>query len=184
MGVFSAIALILLTMVGYSSGVTLAGRGRHVLPSVWDLLLLAMLWWVAFQLRAQIDGRLLGLLAGLLLGLVVGGLFTVVRLALTQDAPVIPENELPAHARETAVAPDTSLGRKLWLRWNQFGARMGGVQGRMLMGYFYFIIVTPFGLGVRLFSDPLHHKRPFPQASGWSAKETIEPTLEAAREQG
>jgi hypothetical protein len=183
MEVLSVVVLILLTMVGYSSGVAWAGRGRHVVPSVWDLLLLLPVWWGAFLLRALLDSRLLGLLTGLLLGIVVGGLFTAVRLTIAKEAPIIPESELPAHARETAVAPEASWARKLWQRWNAFAARMGGVQGRLFMGYFYFIIVTPFGLGMRLFGDPLHDKRPYVQ-SGWSAKESIDPTLEAAREQG
>ena len=153
MELLSIVALILLTMVGYSSGVTVAGRGRHVMPT------------------------------GLLLGIVVGVLFTAVRLTITKEAPIIPESELPVHARETAVAPEASFGRKLWLRWTAFATRMGGVQGRLFMGYFYFIIVTLFGLGMRIFSDPLHMKRPFHQ-SGWSAKDVIDSTVEAAREQG
>ena len=183
MEILSSIALILLTMVGYSSGVTLAGRGRHVLPSVWDLLCLILVWWAAFLLRTLLDSRLLGLLAGLLLGIAVGGLFTAVRLTITKEAPIIPESELPAHARETAVAPEASVWRKLWQRWTAFATRMGGVQGRLFMGYFYFIIVTLFGLGMRSFSDPLHSKRPYNQ-SGWLAKDVIDPTLEAAQEQG
>lgn len=179
----SVVVLILLTMVGYASGVTLAGRGRHVVPAVWDLLLLLPVWWGAVQLRALLDSRWLGLLVGLLLGIVVGGLFTAVRLTTAKETPVIPESELPAHARETAVAPETSWPRQLWQRWNAFAARMGGVQGRLLMGYFYFIIVTPFGLVMRFFSDPLHRKRPYSQ-SGWLTKDNIDPTLEAAQEQG
>ena len=183
MELLSIVALILLTMVGYSSGVTVAGRGRHVMPSLWDLLLLLPVWWGAFLLRTLLDSRLLGLLTGLLLGIVVGVLFTAVRLTITKEAPIIPESELPVHARETAVAPEASFGRKLWLRWTAFATRMGGVQGRLFMGYFYVIIVTLFGLGMRIFSDPLHMKRPFHQ-SGWSAKDVIDSTVEAAREQG
>ncbi|MCB9421591.1 MAG: hypothetical protein H6667_17430 [Ardenticatenaceae bacterium] len=183
MGILSAVVLVLLTMVGYASGVTLAGRGRHVLPSVWDLLLLLLVWWGAFWLRGLLDSRLWGLLVGLLVGIAVGGLFTAVRLTTAQKAPIIPESELPAHARETAVTPEAPFWRKLWQRWTAFATRMGGVQGRLFMGYFYFIFVTLFGLGMRFFSDPLHMKRPYTQ-SGWSAKDVIEPTLEAAQEQG
>lgn len=183
MEVLSVVALILLTMVGYASGVTLAGRGRHVVPSLWDLLLLLPVWWGAFWLRGLLDSRLLGLLAGLLLGIVVGVLFTAVRLTIAKEAPIIPESELPAHARETAVAPEASFWRKLWQRWTAFATRMGGVQGRLFMGYFYFIFVTWFGLGMRIFSDPLRVKRPYNQ-SGWSAKDVIDSTVEAAREQG
>ncbi|MBN1937814.1 MAG: hypothetical protein JW934_24360 [Anaerolineae bacterium] len=35
---------------------------------------------------------------------------------------------------------------------------MGNFQGRVLLAFFYFGIVTPFGLLVRLFADPLHLK--------------------------
>ncbi len=183
MGLLSAIALILLTMVGYSSGVTLAGRGRNVLPSIWDLLLLVATWWGAFQLRALLDSRLWGLLAGLLLGLVMGAVFTAVRLTVSREAPLIPESELPEHARERHVNAPRSLPRRLWDRWNAFATRMGAVQGRLLMGFFYFLIVTPFGAVARLGGDALHQKRPF-AASGWSSKEPVDLTLEQAHEQG
>lgn len=183
MALLSAIALVLLTMVGYSSGVTLAGHGRHVLPSIWDLLLLGLTWWGAFQLRAALDARLWGLLGGLLLGLMVGAVATAVRLAISRDTPLIPESELPEHAREQRVDEPASLPHRLWQRWNAFAARMGAVQGRLLMGFFYFIIVTPFGLVARLLSDPLQRKRPF-ASSGWSPKEPADRTLEQAREQG
>jgi hypothetical protein len=60
---------------------------------------------------------------------------------------------------------------------------MGNVQGRFLMGFFYFIIVTPFGLGFRIFTDTLGIKKA-PKGSGWTEKEPLGATLEEAQEQG
>lgn len=179
----TSIALVLLTMVGYASGVALAGRGREVLPGVFDLLLLAGLWVVAFWLRAQVEARLLALLLGLALGLVVGFLFTAVRFARRPGAPTVPQSELPEHARERPQTAVASLPRRLWNRWNEFAIRMGSVQARLLMGYFYFIVVTPFALVMRLAGDPLS-RRPPAAPSAWTGKEPMDTTIAAAREQG
>jgi hypothetical protein len=45
--------------------------------------------------------------------------------------------------------------RRFWERWKSFAREMGGFQSRILLGLFYFIIVTPFGVAVRAFGDRL-----------------------------
>lgn len=183
MEILRAIALILLTMVGYSSGVTLAARDRDFLPKIFDLVVVVLLWIAVFWLQPQL-GRWSILAAAVLLSLVIGYFLTAVRLRNVDDTAVIPQSELPEHARvkeETAVAPN--LIKRLWSRWNHFAGKMGNVQGRLLMGFFYFFIVTPFGLGYRLFSDPLHIKHS-PSQTGWQPKEPTDLTIENAREQG
>ena len=51
------------------------------------------------------------------------------------------------------------------------------------MGFFYFVIVTPFGVGSRILSDPLTMKK-MPTNTGWMAKDPLDTTLDTAREQG
>ncbi|MCL4263656.1 MAG: hypothetical protein KJ069_10595 [Anaerolineae bacterium] len=181
----SIIVLILLTMVSYASGVTLAANRREYPTAVLDLLIVAVLWLILFWLRPQVD-RLPLLAVTIGLGVVVGYLGGAVRLAGRKDVHVLPASELPEHAREkvgdTAVPPH-NIFKRGWRRWSDFAGRMGDVQGRLLMGFFYFVVVTPFGLGMRLLSDPLAIKKS-PPHSNWHPKESTDLTLEAAKEQG
>ncbi len=179
MEVLSILALILLTLVGYSSGVALAGRGEDLSPTLWDLLLPLLLWAAGFYTR-ELLGRWgaigLFILAGLLVGYVSGAL----RRSATAGA--IPVSELPEHAVEKTSSSGGLFGRA-WRAWSAFALKMGNVQGRILMGFFYFIVVTPFGAGSRLLSDPLMVKQQ-PELSGWQVKDPLDLTLEEASRQG
>lgn len=181
----SVIVLILLTMVSYASGVTLAANRREYPVAVIDLLIVAGLWLILFWLRPQLSHLpLLAVTIGL--GVVVGYLVGAVRLAGRQDVYTLPASELPEHAREKEgrdTAVSANVFKRGWRRWNDFAGRMGNVQGRLLMGFFYFLIVTPFGLGMRLLSDPLAIKKS-PSQSNWHSKESTDLTLDAAKEQG
>ena len=46
----------------------------------------------------------------------------------------------------------------VWYHWKQFGHFLGDWLGRAVLTIFYFTVFVPFGIGVRLFSDPLHIK--------------------------
>lgn len=175
--------IILLTMVGYASGATLAANRRAYEPGIVDLGAIFGLWVLFFWLRPQLarPWLLAAVIGG---GIMCGYLVGVARLARQDTAREVPASELPAHAREkgeTVVA--ANLFRRGWQRWNDFAARMGNIQGRLLMGFFYFLVVTPFGLVARLFTDPLAIKQTPPQTN-WQPKEETDATLEAAREQG
>jgi hypothetical protein len=186
MSFLGSLALVLLTMVGYSSGVTLAVRPRGISPAVVDLWLLLVTWVAVFWLRAQLSlGHLLSFVLGVTIGLLVGFIRTKLRLLNEPATIVMPDSELPEHAREqtTAVMIERNPFKRAWQAWKKFASEMGNVQGRMLMGYFYFIIVTPFALGAKLFSDPLGGKKQ-PPATDWHGREPESASLESAREQG
>ena len=53
--------------------------------------------------------------------------------------------------------------RRLWQGWKRVGKKIGDFQARLLLTVFYFVILAPFALGVRLWADPLGLKRP----GGW-----------------
>ena len=59
--------------------------------------------------------------------------------------------------------------RRLWERWKTIAQKIGTFQSRVLLIVFYFLILPPFGLGVRLFSDPLRLRRQ--HHSQWLGKE-------------
>ena len=46
------------------------------------------------------------------------------------------------------------LVRRLWHSWKRFGKKVGDFQARLLLTIFYFVILAPFGLGMRA-ADPL-----------------------------
>jgi hypothetical protein len=59
--------------------------------------------------------------------------------------------------------------RTLWERWKVIARKIGDVQSRVMLVIFYFVILAPFGLAVRILSDPLRLR---PQRfSHWLPKE-------------
>jgi len=71
-----------------------------------------------------------------------------------------------------------SFLKTVWRKWRAFGKVMGDFVARIFMTVFYFTIAVPFGLGVRIFKDPLHLKS---SQTGWLKRGTREETIESAR---
>ena len=46
-----------------------------------------------------------------------------------------------------------------WHNWKRIARAIGNVQARVLLTIFYVVFVFPFGVAVRMFSDPLRIKR-------------------------
>jgi hypothetical protein len=59
--------------------------------------------------------------------------------------------------------------RRAWEGWKRVARRLGDFQARVLLSLFYFVVVAPFALGVRAFSDPLRRSAP----PVWLEKERI-----------
>lgn len=51
--------------------------------------------------------------------------------------------------------PRVSRWKRAWKAWLRLAAIIGDFQARVTFSLFYFVIVLPFGLAVRLFADPL-----------------------------
>ena len=68
--------------------------------------------------------------------------------------------------------------RTVWRKWRAFGKVMGDFVARIVMTIFYFTIAIPFGIGVRLFKDPLRLKS---KEVAWLKREEREETIETAR---
>ena len=45
--------------------------------------------------------------------------------------------------------------KRFWLRWKAIAGAIADFQARVILSLFYFVVVLPFGLAVRLFADPL-----------------------------
>jgi hypothetical protein len=61
------------------------------------------------------------------------------------------------------------LLRRFWEGWKRFGKRVGDIQARLLLSFFYFVLLAPFALALRRWSDPLGIKAG--SAKGWHTKE-------------
>jgi hypothetical protein len=52
-----------------------------------------------------------------------------------------------------------SLFKSAWQAWKDLAHKIGNFQARVILTIFYGILVAPFGLSARFFSDPLRIKK-------------------------
>lgn len=172
METLAIIALILITMAAYSAGAASGmGKGREPKPGIADLLIMLALWAAALASRSvfHID-KWLAVPIWLGLGLGAGWLAGLGRKSAAKKA--------------AEPAPGVSGGacKRTWARWKAFSLRMGSFQSRLILSFVYFVFILPFGLGVRLFSDPMRiRKRKV--ASHWLPKKEIPAALEEFKRQ-
>jgi hypothetical protein len=160
----AGLALVLLTLVGYSSGSVLGTSGHNPTPRILDLLAVVVLWVAALATRSVL-GKWGAIVIWLVIGLVVGMVLARIRIDSYPKAQPV------------------DAGPGLWNAWKAFSKRMGNYQSRVLMAFIYVIIVLPFGLGVTLLADPLQIKR-VKADTNWQAKEMLlKPSIEEARGQ-
>jgi hypothetical protein len=74
------------------------------------------------------------------------------------------------------------LMRRFWETWKRAAKKIGDIQARLLLTFFYFIVLAPFALALRRWSDPLAIKDG--AAKGWRARGTDDgsPREQAARQ--
>ena len=170
MEVLSILALLLLTMVGYSSGATIAaGRGRSTAPGLLDLGLLLVLWILALLTRPDL-GKWQSVLIWVTVAAILAGFLTLIRIG-----------PKPAGEPKPKKKREGSWWRSSWEGWKSFATEMGNYQGRLLLAAFYFIVLTPWGLMVRLLSDPLRTRTT--SSSHWTERNTFSPDMEEAKRQ-
>ena len=59
-----------------------------------------------------------------------------------------------------------TLLRRAWEGWKRFGKKVGDLQARFLLTFFYFVILPPFALAMRA-ADPLGLRR---TGGGWRGR--------------
>ncbi len=164
MELISGIALILLTLTGYSAGAALGARGKIPVPGLLDLLVVVLLWGGAVSTRAAL-GRWPAIGVWVLTGLIIGLILARARLA-----------QYPKAEHNPSAA-------NLWQAWKAFARRMGNYQGRILMAFLYFTVVLPFGAAATVLGDPLGIKRK-KGISNWQPKHiSTKPSVEEAGRQ-
>lgn len=49
--------------------------------------------------------------------------------------------------------------KRIWEVWKRIAHKIGNFQARVILTLFYAVLMFPFGIAARLFSDPLRIKR-------------------------
>ncbi len=70
----------------------------------------------------------------------------------------------------------------IWSAWKKFGEVIGDFVARVVLTMFYFTVLVPFGIGVRLFGDPLRVTPPS-DGVGWQSRDEADASLDAGRRQ-
>lgn len=68
-----------------------------------------------------------------------------------------------------------------WETWKRFGRFMGNIVSRVVFTLLYFTLFAPFGIGARLFTDPLQIKQE--RESSWNLREAVGNSLEDIKRQ-
>jgi len=63
-----------------------------------------------------------------------------------------------------------TLLRRVWEWWKPIASKIGDFQARGILVLFYFVLLAPFALAVRLFTDPLSIGHG--ALRGWRVRET------------
>ena len=71
----------------------------------------------------------------------------------------------------------------VWSRWKRVAHVIGNFQARVLLTVFYFVIVPPFAVIVRLLKDPLALRRPRTAETFWVERTPERAPAERARRQ-
>ena len=62
-----------------------------------------------------------------------------------------------------------NIFRRLWEGWKKIARKIGDFNARFILTIFYFILLSPFALLMKLFTDPLEIKNK--EHVGWHDKE-------------
>jgi len=100
----------------------------------------------------------------------------------TVDSNVLLVQTIIAVSAVVFVGLGIFLIKDFWHNWKAFGQFLGDWLARVVLTIFYFTILIPFGLGVRLFADPLRIKKlPNPH---WRPRTTGDQTIDDVLRQG
>jgi hypothetical protein len=80
--------------------------------------------------------------------------------------------------RQAPLPPGSPWYKRLWRGWQRVAHAFGDVLSRVVTTLMYLVGVTPFAIGVRLFSDPLELK---PRPSRWTPLPPQPSSLDEAR---
>lgn len=174
MRILATIAVLLLSLVGYSLGNVLRFGRKPVRKPVTGDILFVILMWTALIFGggrlAMGKGAWIGI--GIAAGLVLGFLMSLV-LGYSKA-------EVLAAASAHPSAP--AAPRKRFRAWRDLSSKLGTFQSQILLGLLFLIVFAPVSFGVKLFSDPLHIKKSGTD-SHWVPKAPVASDIELFKKQ-
>jgi hypothetical protein len=179
MEVISYIVLILLSLLGYSVGVVIkAGKDVDIKPQILDIVLVPLIWAAAVYSRLALDwNKWLMILIWLALSMLIGALATWPPKAAYKATSA----EKAQTGTPSALVPKT-IFQRIWQKFKEFMNRAGSFQSRIILSLFFFIVVTPIALAVKLASDPLRISYK-DNDSHWLTRTEAENDLEQSKKQ-
>jgi len=170
----TTLAVLLLSLSGYSLGVVIkSGKSGTRKPVSLDLILVILMWaGVVFSLSRAALSRWIWLATWIAAGLVLGWVVTAIRGYSEAEQMSVVE---PRKDKKPAEF-------KRWKAFREYSFKMGTFQSQILLGLLYLIGFGIVGLAVRLFSDPLRIKRSS-QGSYWTPRPEIPADLELFKRQ-
>lgn len=175
MEALSYIIMVLLSLVGYSGGATgRAGKHADLKPNALDLIWVTLIWAGAIYSRLTLDyNKWMMILVWIAVSVVMGILAVTLRRLHRENQPELGgTNEVP-----------TGFFRRIWHSWRGFSRRMGSFQSRTLLSFFFFAVVSPAAVIIKVLGDPLRIKKTKLKESYWLAKTESPAELEDYRRQ-
>jgi ABC-type transport system involved in multi-copper enzyme maturation permease subunit len=172
--VLATIAVLLLSLVGYSLGNVLRfGRKPVRRPVTGDILFVILMWAALIFAGSRLAmGKGLWIGIGIAAGLILGFLISLI-LGYSRS-----EIQAAAHAHPAAPTEP----RKRFRAWRELSSKLGTFQSQILLGLLFLIVFAPVALGVKLFSDPLHIKKSGTD-SHWLPKAPVASDIELFKRQ-
>lgn len=129
-------------LFAYSCGRVLLQRNKKIMPELGDLVIVIVLWILALAIRNDLSTMIWFLIA-LMAGIAVSLVLRKISILDSKDQQIVEEK---------------NILKRMWVLWKDFAFRLGNFQARMILGFFYFTILVPFGFISRFFVDPLNMK--------------------------
>jgi len=85
--------------------------------------------------------------------------------------------------RKKTDTSQMSLPRRIWEGWKKIARKIGDFNARVILTVFYLVLLMPFAIVVKLFTDPLEIKKN--ARTGWLPREEkpgISPMEKAVRQ--
>jgi hypothetical protein len=170
----ASLAVLLLSLVGYSLGVVLkSGKAGVRKPVALDILMVILMWTGILYSRSHVPfSRWIQFAAWVIVGLLLGLAVTAIKGYSQAERVSVVE---PRHKKK----PSEFKKRKAF---REFSTKIGTFQSQILLGLLFLIVFAPVALAVRVFSDPLKIKSRA-QGSHWSPKTNAAPDLELFKRQ-
>ena len=155
-------------MFGYSCGANFLFWEKEIKPKIRDVIVISLIWGLSIYVFDNIQKYWLFIL----IFLFSAGLSTLL-FRFTPTAQIKTNAEI-----ENPLRTNNSTKKRVSIFFQQ----VGEFQSRLLLTYVYMLVISPFGLLQRVFSDKLSLRRKI-KTYGWIDRKTGGTTLKENRRQ-